>query len=219
MKNAPTTTIRPTTSRLRCAVLMNRTKMSKAAAAASADVLAGTLFRWRTRAIARPGAEHQHRRGEPEPGSDQRSPTAPGGEHAEAEQYQGHDGQHDFQVVDEPVGLLRLGQVLVREQRERGMDDGDLARDRQPARDEVLLGDGLQGRQVEGDVAVADAERAVLAAATGQDGDELLASYPVHLRPCVRHPRAGDDLLDAAVHESLNPAKAATPGRPRGRGL
>ena len=56
------------------------------------------------------------------------------------------------------------------------MDDGDLARDRQPARDQVLLGDGLQRRQVEGDLAVFDAERAVLAAAAGQDGDELLAS-------------------------------------------
>jgi hypothetical protein len=43
--------------------------------------------------------------------------------------HQRHDGQHDFQVVDEPVGRLRLDQVLGREQRERGMDDGDLARD------------------------------------------------------------------------------------------
>ena len=92
-------------------------------------------------------------------------------------------------------------------QRERGMHDGDLVRDRQAARDEVLLGDSLQGWKVEGDLAVTDAERAVLAAATGQDGVELLAGGSVHLRPRGRHPRAGYDLADAAVHESLQPAR------------
>jgi anti-anti-sigma factor len=38
-------TTRPTTSRVRSAVRMNRTRMSKAAPAASADTLAGTLLR------------------------------------------------------------------------------------------------------------------------------------------------------------------------------
>src|SRR2546421_10189121 len=54
-----------------------------------------------------------------------------------------------------------LTRFLDGEQRERGMDDGDLAHDRQPARDQILLGDRLQGRQVEGDLAVLDAEGAV----------------------------------------------------------
>ena len=45
VKNAPTATIRPATSRVRSAVLMKRTRMSKAAAAASVDALAGTLLR------------------------------------------------------------------------------------------------------------------------------------------------------------------------------
>ena len=45
VKNAPAATIRPTTSRVRSAVFMNRTRMSNAAAAASADAVAGTLFR------------------------------------------------------------------------------------------------------------------------------------------------------------------------------
>jgi hypothetical protein len=58
------------------------------------------------------------------------------------------------------------------------MDDGNLARDRQPAHDQVLLGDGLQRRRVQGDLAVTDADGAVLAAATGQDRNERLASQP-----------------------------------------
>ncbi len=45
MKNAPTATISLATSRVRSAVLTNRTKMSKAEAAASAGALAGTPFR------------------------------------------------------------------------------------------------------------------------------------------------------------------------------
>lgn len=47
-----------------------------------------------------------------------------------------------------------------------------------PARDQVLLGDGLQGRDVEGDLAVTDADGTVRAAAARQD-DELLAGHPV----------------------------------------
>ena len=46
----------------------------------------------------------------------------------------------------------------------------------------------------------------LLAAATRQHRDERLAGHPVHLHPRVRHPRAGDDLVDAAVHESGDPA-------------
>ena len=64
------------------------------------------------------------------------------------------------------------------EQRERGMNDGDLAAIVSPARDQVLLGDGLQGRDVEGDLAVTDADGTVRAAAARQD-DELLAGHPV----------------------------------------
>ena len=58
------------------------------------------------------------------------------------------------------------------------MDDGDLVRDRQPARDEVLLDDGDQRRQVEGDLAIADPDGAVAGGPARQHRDERLASPP-----------------------------------------
>jgi hypothetical protein len=57
-------------------------------------------------------------------------------------------------------------------------------------------------------------EGPVRAAAARQDGDELLAGHPVHLCPGGRHPWTGDDLVDAAAHESLHPL-ASEPETPR----
>jgi LuxR family maltose regulon positive regulatory protein len=147
-------------------------------------------------------AEHQHGCGQPERRADQRPPVPAGDQHTEAQQQQGQDRQHDLQGVDQPVGALRLLQVLGREQRERGVHDRDLARHGQPAGDQILLRDRDQRGQVQGDLAVADDQRT--AGPAGQGCHQLLVRGPVDLHPGRRHPRARDDLGDLAVHEALD---------------
>ena len=152
------------------------------------------------RAISSPIERTRVDAGQAEPGADQGPAPPPRREHPAGQQQQRQDRQHDLERRDQPVERLGFPEVLGLEQRESRADRRNVAPQREPVRDQVLLGHQDEGAEVQHDLAVHHAQGA--AALPGQHLDYPLVRDGIDLHPRVGHGLARDNRVHRAVDEA-----------------
>ena len=148
------------------------------------------------------GAEQEHRTGDSQARRHQRPAPAACHVHRDPEQQQGDHRQDARELLEEAEAVLRLREVRRLEDRELGVDLGDLVGEGEAGVDQLRLDRVDDHREVHRDRVAAHVDG--VGPLTGENGDELGVRLPVRRDPGVRELRGLDDARDPLGDEAVD---------------